>query len=574
MSDESSEQILRDEVEQLRSDVRELRSRLWEPEEIVRAIRQGEVDAFVVNESPGEQIYSLRRADLLYRRMIEDMKEGAAALDASGLILYCNSCFAEVVKDDRSNVLGASIFKFVPEESQSFFRAVHHDGATETIRQELALRAVDGSLMPVSATMNRITIDGADVFCLIVTDLQERKRGEELVAESRRKDQFLAMLAHELRNPIAPIRQAAEILRLTCSGEPEVQRARDVIDRQVTQLARLVDDLLDVSRITRGQIRVELEPADLISVIARGLETAAPLIEVRRHELITEFPREPLTVRADAARFSQVISNLLNNAAKFTPQGGRIWLTAQRQDGQARVVVRDTGIGIASEMVPRIFDLFAQADSTLGRSQGGLGIGLTLVRHLVEMHGGTVQVHSEGLGRGCEVTVSLPLLPSDALHPPSPHPASPHPVAESSGTALPVAGQAPSSQRVLVVDDNVDAADSLSALIQCWGHDARMVTDGEAALAQARTFHPRLMLIDIGLPGIDGYQLARELRRMPELKGVVLIAVTGYGRQEDVRRSLEAGFDQHWIKPFDTEALEALLRALATSQRAGVGPTT
>jgi PAS domain S-box-containing protein len=558
MSEESSEQLLRNEVERLRGDVRELRSRLWEPEEIVRAIRQGEVDAFVVNESPGEQIYSLRRADLLYRRMIEDMKEGAAALDASGLILYCNTCFAQVLRDERSNVVGVSIFRFVPEESQSFLRAVHQDGPTETFRQELALRALDGALVPVSVAMNRIAVDGEDVFCLIVTDLQERKRGEELVVESRRKDQFLAMLAHELRNPIAPIRQAAEILRLTCPRDADVQRAREVIDRQVTQLARLVDDLLDVSRITRGQIRIELEPVDLVSVIARGLETAAPLLEARHHQLITEFPRAPLTVRADAARFSQVISNLLNNAAKFTPEGGRIWLTAREQEGQAQVVVRDTGIGIASEMIPRIFDLFAQADSTLGRSQGGLGIGLTLVRHLVEKHDGTVQVHSEGLGRGSEFTVSLPLLPlasSDAASLPV--------AAASPPTSLPVADVGPDSLRVLVVDDNVDAAESLSTLIGCWGHDARMVTDGEAALAQARTFRPRLMLIDIGLPGIDGYQLARELRRMPALEGVMLIAVTGYGREDDVQRSHAAGFDQHWVKPFDTDALEELLKSLA-----------
>jgi PAS domain S-box-containing protein len=546
-------QMLQAENETLRNRVRDLDARLREPEDIVRAIREGEVDAFVVAAPSGEQIYTLRSADLLYRGMIEDMREGAVALNEASQIVYCNKHFADLMKGDRGGLIGASVLPFVPDASRAFFARMNDTTTDSGQRSELALRAADGELIPVFCALNRISLDGSEVFCLIVTDLTDQRRREALQAESQRKDEFLAMLAHELRNPIAPIRNAAEILRLRGPADPALQRARAVIDRQVTQLARLVDDLLDVSRIRGGKIRLEREPVDLASVISFAVETARPLIEQRNHQLKLELPAEPMVVEGDAARLSQVIANLLNNAAKFTPGGGFIWVELQRGQGEARIAVRDSGVGISEDMAPRLFDLFAQAETTLGRSQGGLGIGLTLVRTLVEMHGGSVGVRSDGIGKGSEFVVRLPLLATDAL-----------PTGNRSEPTT--AGQAV-SRRVLVVDDNVDIADSFKMLIECSGHDVRMVTDGDSALREALAFRPEVMFLDIGLPGRDGYEISRELRQMPELGGLVLIAVTGYGQAEDRSRSREAGFDYHWVKPIDLDALDKLWTTLATDRR-------
>jgi PAS domain S-box-containing protein len=345
------EQMLRVENETLRNRVRELEARLREPEDIVRAIRDGEVDAFVVAAPSGEQIYTLRSADLLYRRMIEDMREGAVALNEASQIVYCNKHFAHLMKSDRRRLIGASVLPFVPEASQSFFAGITTIESGQ--RGELNLRAADGELVPVFCALNRISLDGSEVFCLIVTDLTNQRRREQLQAESQRKDEFLAMLAHELRNPLAPIRNAAKILRLMGSTDPAVQRAREVIDRQVTQLTRLVDDLLDVSRIRGGKIRLERKPVDLASVIAFAVETARPLIEERNQQLKLDVPAEPMVVEGDAARLSQVIANLLNNAAKFTPRRGFIWVEVQRGQGEVEIAVRDSGVGISEDMAPR-----------------------------------------------------------------------------------------------------------------------------------------------------------------------------------------------------------------------------
>jgi signal transduction histidine kinase/ActR/RegA family two-component response regulator len=545
------EQMLRAENEALRKRVRELEARLREPEDIVRAIREGEVDAFVVAAPSGEQIYTLRSADLLYRGMIEDMREGAVALNEASQILYCNKHFAQLMKRDRGGLIGASVLPFVPDVSRPFFARMPTLDSGQ--RGELALRAADGELIPVFCTLDRISLDGNEVFCLIVTDLTNQRRREQLQAESQRKDEFLAMLAHELRNPLAPIRNAAKILRLMAPADPQLQRARGVIERQVTQLARLVDDLLDVSRIRGGKIRLDREPVDLASVISFAVETARPLIEERNHQLELDVPAEPMLVEGDAARLSQVIANLLNNAAKFTPRRGFIRVEVQRELGEARIAVRDSGVGISEEMAPRLFDLFTQAEATLGRSQGGLGIGLTLVRTLIEMHGGSVEVRSDGIGKGSEFVVRLPLLAANAL--------------PTGNRSEPTTAGQPVPRRVLVVDDNVDIADTFKMLIECSGHDVRMVTDGDSALREARDFRPEVMFLDIGLPGRDGYEISHELRQMPELDGLVLIAVTGYGQPEDRSRSREAGFDHHWVKPIDFDELDKLWRTLATERR-------
>jgi PAS domain S-box-containing protein len=360
-----------------------------------------------------------------------------------------------------------------------------------------------------------------------------------------RKDDFLAMLAHELRNPLAPIRNAVEIARLIGVGDAKLKWAREVIDRQVTHMSRLVDDLLDVSRITRGKIQIQMQPVEVTAVVARAVETSRPLIEARRHELTVSVPADPIEIEADLTRLAQVIANLLNNAAKYTDEGGRIWLTVERQGDEVLFRVRDTGIGIPPDMLGKIFELFTQVDRSLDRSQGGLGIGLTLVRTLTEMHKGRVEAFSDGPGRGSEFVVRLPVLRPGSL---------PSPAKTADGRA-----HGPAARRILVVDDNVDAAESLALLLQIGGHEVRTAHDGPAVLSLAKTYLPEIIFLDIGLPGMDGYEIARRLRQQGETARALLVAVTGYGQEEDRRRSQEAGFDHHLTKPVNPQDLQSLL---------------
>jgi signal transduction histidine kinase/DNA-binding response OmpR family regulator len=360
----------------------------------------------------------------------------------------------------------------------------------------------------------------------------------------RQKNEFLSMLAHELRNPLAPIRNAAEVLRLSGLDQPQVRWAREVIDRQLSHLVRLVDDLLDVSRITRGKIALKPEPTDLAVVVQHAVEASRPVIEQANHRLEVHVPPEPVWVNGDPARMTQVLTNLLNNAAKYTEEGGRVILTLTRQGGEAVVQVRDTGVGIPAEMLGAVFDLFTQVDRSLDRAQGGLGIGLTLVKRLVAKHGGTVEAHSEGPGKGSEFVVRLPLL------------AGPPPVVPIQSAGRPTVG---AGLRVLLVDDNVDGADSLAALVRLAGHDTRVAHDGPGALAAAADFRPHVVVLDIGLPGLTGYEVARRLRDDPHLAGVSLVAVTGYGRDEDREQARQAGFDHHLVKPVVFAELLGLL---------------
>jgi signal transduction histidine kinase len=366
----------------------------------------------------------------------------------------------------------------------------------------------------------------------------------------RHKDEFLAMLAHELRNPLAPIRNANQVLRLIGPPEPSLEKARGMIERQVQHLTRLVDDLLDVSRITRGKISLHREPLDLATVVARAAEESRPLLDARGHELTLTLPPEPVPVLGDATRLVQVLANLLTNAAKYTPNGGHVGVTVARKDGEAAARVKDDGVGIAPELLPRVFDLFIQGDRSLARSEGGLGIGLTLVKRLVELHGGTVTVQSDGPGTGSEFTVRLPLLKEEAAGKKD----------EKGGdSSFVLRPSSLRSRRVLVVDDNLDAAESLAMLLKVEGHEVRTASDGPAALDVAATFRPEVVFLDLGLPRMDGYEVARRLRAQPNAAGVLLVALTGYGQEEDRRRSEEAGFDAHLIKPADPEAVQQLL---------------
>jgi CheY-like chemotaxis protein/two-component sensor histidine kinase len=333
-------------------------------------------------------------------------------------------------------------------------------------------------------------------------------------------------------------------------ADPDLQCAIQVIDRQVNQMSRLVDDLLDVSRITQGKIQLRKARLDLRGVVERAVEASRPLIVARAQNLSIAVPPEPLWVEGDAARLEQVISNLLNNAAKFTGPGGEIRLSLASSSHQARITVADTGMGITAEMLPKIFEPFVQADAGLERAESGLGIGLALVKSLVELHGGAVTAHSAGLGQGSELTVSLPLLepPAGSLELESAESASP-----------PGASELHPSRRILVVDDNQDAADSLAALLSLLGQDVRAVHDGRRALEAALTFRPEIVLLDIGMPGMDGYEVARRLRAQLGVESARLIALTGYGQAEDVQRSREAGFDEHLVKPVSLDLLKQRL---------------
>jgi signal transduction histidine kinase len=377
----------------------------------------------------------------------------------------------------------------------------------------------------------------------------ERKRAEEALKRAdRRKDEFLAMLAHELRNPLAPIRNALYIMKQPGTDASGLERVREMMERQVRHMTRMVDDLLDVSRITRGKIELRKEVVDLASVVSRTVEATRALIEDRRHELTVALPPELVLLEADPTRLEQVLTNLLNNAAKYTDQGGQIGLSAQQESGELVVRVKDTGMGVPADMLSRIFEPFVQSDRVLHYSQGGLGIGLTLVRSLVEMHGGTVQVHSDGPGRGSEFVVHLPLLSQrDKIEGSR---------AEGEGSQP---FNATPKRRILVVDDNADAAESLGMLLKLEGHDVRVAHDGSGALAAVDADPPDIVFLDVGMPGMNGYEVAQRLRQRPDVEPLLLVALTGWGQEEDRRRSKEAGFDHHVVKPVEPEVLQELL---------------
>jgi PAS domain S-box-containing protein len=382
--------------------------------------------------------------------------------------------------------------------------------------------------------------------------LENARLYQELRDTDRRKDEFLAMLGHELRNPLAPLRNALHLVRLRGPDRRQVVRdACELMERQVEHLVRLVDDLLDVSRITRGKIKLRKERVDLAAVVQRAVEGSRPLIDSRRHAFQVSLAKGPLPVEADPVRLAQVFLNLLNNAAKYTPDGGTITLRVEREGGRAAVRVRDTGTGIPPEMLPHVFELFTQVDRTLDRAEGGLGIGLTLVRHLTEMHFGTVEVTSGGPGRGTEFVVRLPLLTDEA------------PAAEA---ARPAPEAAPRRRHILVVDDNRDAAESLALLLRLFGNEVRTAYDGRIALDAAQSHRPDVVLLDIGLPGLDGLEVCRRLRAQPDGGKMLIVAMTGYGQEEDKRRSREAGFNAHLVKPVDFDALKDLLASPEMAQ--------
>jgi PAS domain S-box-containing protein len=392
------------------------------------------------------------------------------------------------------------------------------------------------------------------------TDIEDNKRAaEQLHDADRRKDEFLATLAHELRNPLAPIRNALELLSRAGTSAAVAEQARAIMGRQLDQLVRLVDDLLDMSRINQGKVRLHQECVELKTVVQSALEAVQLVVRNREHELTVNLPSEPVFLKVDSIRMAQVISNLLNNASKYTEKGGHISLIAQRHGREAVITVRDTGIGIAPDHLPHLFEMFSQLTPALERSQGGLGVGLSLVKGLVELHGGRVEAYSDGIGKGSEFTIRLPVV--DA------------PASTESPSAKTDKTDGTRKRRVLAVDDNRDSADSLALMLQKMGHETQTAYDGLEALQAAESMKPEVLLLDIGLPKMNGYEVAQQIRQQPWGKNMTLIALTGWGQQEDKRRTLEAGFDHHLTKPVDARVLESLLNINSPEGLKPNGPT-
>ncbi len=662
-----------------------LQLRLEEAEAVVEAIRNGLIDAVVVNALPGESVYTLEGADRPYRLLVEAMQQGVAMLNLQGVILYCNPCVAGLFMMSVEKVIGHTLDSLLAQNGHSVWAGLLQNIESLPTRQEFRLKRHDGTNFPAALALSLLPMQN---FCLLVTDLSQQEQYEELAASKaalkqteiryrrlfetakdgililsaetgrindanpfmtvllgypydhflnkelweiglfsdkaaneaavrtlqregyiryehlplvtdrqqrveveviantydedlqaviqcnirditersrlenqlqeqalaladshRRKDEFLAMLGHELRNPLAPISNAMQLLRCEKPADPRHDKICTIIERQVGQLTRLINDLLEVSRITSGRIHLQQEPTALNHIVERALETIQPQMDQRRHHLTVSLSPQPIWLFADAARLEQVVVNLLTNAAKYTADGGHIAISIVPAGPEALMRVRDSGVGIAPELLPHIFDLFTQAERSLDRAQGGLGIGLCLVKRLVEMHGGKVEAFSE-LGQGSEFVVHLPTTAAPGIAEPAvPGPAASKPL--------------PFPLRVLVVDDNMDAADSLALLLEEAGHHVQVAFDGPTALTAALADPPQVVLLDIGLPGLDGFEVAMRLRQQPGLLGVVLVAMTGYGQQADQQRSRDARFNHHLVKPANFEKVQELLATVS-----------
>jgi PAS domain S-box-containing protein len=503
-----------------------------------------------------------------YRRLFQSAKDGILIIDVHTFkITDANPYIADLIGVTIDDLKGKELweiglFKDI-DENKAAFQALLRDGYVQY--DNLPLHNVHGETVEVEFVSNVYREDHKLVAQCNVRSIAERRLRETariLADENRRKDEFLAMLSHELRNPLAPIRSAVYLLKAReREREDSIQKqAREIIERQVTNLTRLVSDLLELSRIISGRLTVTLELLDMREIVEHALEAVQPLITLRRHEVTLSLPSQPVWANIDATRMEEVVVNILTNAAKYTEDGGsgRIAISlgveplTTARPAEAVLRVKDNGEGIDADLMPRIFDLFAQGRRSLDRSQGGLGIGLTLARRLVDLHGGTIEARSEGPQKGSEFTVRLPLAPAVGL-------VAAGEQRHSGGTATPAGGS--SALRVLVVDDNIDQVAMLATTLRHAGYRVQNAYTGPVGLKMAEEWRPHVVLLDIGLPGMDGYEVARRIRNAPaeELRNVMLIAITGYGRETDVALASDAGFDEHLVKPYEFEELERLI---------------
>jgi PAS domain S-box-containing protein len=531
-----------------RSEIEELQRRLNEAEETLRAIRSGEVDALVVETALGARVFTLEGADHPYRALIESMHQGAVSLNPDGMVLYCNSSFAGMLKRSHERVVGASAIDFVWAPHQPAFAAMLRDAATRGSHGELQFQTHEGGLLPAFVALNPLPLSGSTALCMVVTDLTEHKQNQDLQDANQRKDEFLAMLGHELRNPLAGILNGVEVLVHLGLPEGEVAEMCGVIQRQGILMRHIVDDLLDVTRMTRGKIVLKKEPIELVQFLREVVDDHRRQLEADGARLQLVLPSEPVWCDADRTRLSQIVGNLLANSAKFLDRAGDITVAAWSDPARKRAVVsvRDTGVGMDGATLERIFQPFVQAESTLDRSRGGLGLGLALVKGLVELHGGRVIATSPGIGRGSEFTIELPALAEQgqdaAIEQPRPR-------------GLP--------RRVLLIDDRRDAILPVRKMLELAGHEVFTAADGAGGVALARAIRPEVVFCDIGLPdGMSGYDVAAAVRRDLTMGGIYLVALSGYGQEEDRRRSQEAGFDYHLTKPVSIVELEDLIGRL------------
>jgi two-component system CheB/CheR fusion protein len=494
---------------------------------------------------------SAESAEALLASIIASADDAIVSKTLDGQITSWNIGASRLFGYTAEEIVGKPITTIIPPElraeEQEIIRRIRNGDHIEHF--ETSRVAKNGQRVDVSLTVSPIRDESGAIIgaSKIARDIGPRKRAEALLRESdRRKDQFLAMLSHELRNPLAPIRYAASLLSRNIHLTPEAHAATEVINRQVRHLTHLVDDLLDVSRITTGRIRLKVELLDLVSVITLAVASYRPLLEADHIELSCDCPRGPIYVRGDRTRLAQVFSNILGNAGKYTPSGGVVRVSVRRELSEVLVSIRDTGVGIPSEMLKQVFDLFTQVDSTYEHigGGGGLGIGLTIAKRLVEMHRGQIEAHSEGTNKGTEFVVRLP-------------------IAEATGVLEPI--EAPKERtpvvmrRVLIADDNRDAADSLGSILRVLGHDVRIAYDGVAALEVADEFHPDVVLLDIGMPRLDGYETVQQIAARSWAKGTLRVALTGWGQSSDRERARAAGFHRHLVKPVDPEVLTEIL---------------
>lgn len=497
-------------------------------------------------------------SEIRYRRLFEAAKDGILILDfVNGRIVDSNPFMSDLLGYSHDAFVGKELWEIgLFSDRSANEAAVRTLQKTGYVRYEhLPLESNIGDAVEVEVVANAYREGDNTVIQCNIRDITERSRLEKLLQSQStelanlhlRKDEFLAMLSHELRSPLAPIANAVQLLSLQQETESRTQQqARNIIERQLGKLQHLVDDLLEVSRITSGRVQLRQEWMSINGIAEGAVETVRPLIDQRHHELTVTLPMEPIWLYADAARLEQVVVNLLTNAAKYTEEGGRVWLTVEKDRDECVIRVGDSGVGIAPALLPHVFELFIQAERSLDRSQGGLGIGLALVQRLTELHGGTVEAYSKP-GEGSEFVVRLPLRSDD-----SPHAADIAAKADQASRAL----------RVLVVDDNADTVLGFSMLLESYGHEVRTAHNGVSAVQSAEEFQPHVILLDIGLPGLNGYEVARQVRQQPDGKNIVLIALTGYGQDSDRQASTEAGFDHHLVKPAKFEQLSQILTAV------------
>jgi PAS domain S-box-containing protein len=508
------------------------------------------------------EVESVRhRGERLFRDLLEKLPSAAYTCDCQGLITYFNRLAVELwgraprLNDPVDRFCG-SFRLFAPDGSPiahaQCWMALALQGNREYNGQEIVVERPDGSRRTALEYANPIHDESGRLSGAVnvLVDISERKQAEDVLREAdRKKGEFLALLAHELRNPLAPLRNGLQIIRLASNDSAAIDRARAMMERQLSHMVRLIDDLLDLSRMNTGKIALHKERIDLGTVVQDAVDAARPLIESAGHHFTIKLSPRPIFIDGDRTRLSQVFANLLNNSAKYTERGGHIQLIVEQQGSDAVVTVTDNGVGIPADLLPQIFDMFIQVDEAVGRAQGGLGIGLNLVRGLVEMHAGRVEVSSAGPGQGSEFAVRLPV-------------ALPLPCCAGPGGTTENATPGGSRRRILVVDDNRDSATSLALMLKIMGHETAAAYDGVEAVDAAASFRPDIVLLDIGLPRLNGYDACRQIREQAWGKETVMIAVSGWGQREDKDRSRQAGFNFHLVKPLEPAALERLLTGL------------